>query len=156
MIMLAAIRDHFVAIRNGMLPDESSLYQEKISNRISQINNLIFIDAAEDRKRRRFIPNENDNEYFEMVTFNLDGEDATLSSPDIRTTQFRQSYQTKSPLDVKFEYAKERCDGRVLRGKKAFKAYDFFFKELESELSRRVSMRDKIGFLESVKMKVEQ
>ncbi len=130
MILLAVIRDYFVVIRNGLTNEESVQLFERISNRIAQINNLIFIDSAEDVKQRRFIPNENDNEYFEMVTFNLDGENANLPNPDVRTTQYRQSFQTKSPWDIKYEYARERCDGRVLRGKKAFKAYENFFKSL--------------------------
>lgn len=156
MILLSAIRDHFVALKKGMTSEESVQLSERVSNRISQINNLIFIDSAEDIKRRRLIPNENDRQYFEMVTFNLDGENANLSKPDARTMQYMQSFQTKSPWDVKYDYAKEHCDGRVLRGKKAFKAYETFFGSLQKELSDKKSIRDKIGYLESMKLRVEQ
>lgn len=155
MILLATIRDHFVALRQSLVDADAQSYQQRIFERILQINQSIFIDAAGDKKIRKFIPNENDLDFFEMVTFNIDGEDSD-ATPDVRTEQYKQTFQINSPYVIKTDYAKSRYDGRIVRWKKAFKAYEFFYKTIETELFKLSSTKDKIAHLEALKLRISE
>ncbi len=72
MILLSVIRDHFVHLRLNLSTEDKDSLGEKISKRINQLNNLIFLDSADDVMKRRLVPNHNDAKFFEMATYNLD------------------------------------------------------------------------------------